>query len=63
MHNHQNSQTLELRIFYEAPCLHIVRFCDRDVIATSGDIDENQGEWDPQNLIGDSQDLIGESQD
>lgn len=33
---------------FECPTIEIIQFPCEDIIATSGIVDENQGEWDPQ---------------
>ena len=38
------------KVMYEEARIDIMRFSDVDIITTSGNRDENQGEWDPQLL-------------
>lgn len=33
---------------YEEPKIDIIQFSCADIITTSGNLDDNQGEWDPQ---------------
>ena len=37
-----------LNAMYEEPQMDIVYFSCADIITTSGNGDDNQGEWDPQ---------------
>ena len=46
MDNTQKSSPTKIN--YEVPTIDIVRFSCTDIITTSENGDENQGEWDPQ---------------
>ena len=46
-YNH-HKETERSKAVYEEPIIDIIFFSFRDVVSTSGFVDENQGEWDPQ---------------
>ena len=47
----KNSQPItKLKTIYEVPTIDIIKNSYVDVITTSGNRDENQGEWDPQTI-------------
>lgn len=37
-----------LKAIYQEPQIDVIQFFGADVITTSGNRDENQGDWDPQ---------------
>ena len=44
----KSHQYIVPKTMYEAPRLDIIQFSCADIITTSGNLDDNQGEWDPQ---------------
>ena len=43
-------QVSQQKLVYEAPKINIIQFSNLDIITTSGNFDNNQGEWDPQTI-------------
>ena len=43
-----HKKTEQSKTVYEEPSVDIILFSFRDIVSTSGPIDGNQGEWDPQ---------------
>ncbi len=37
-----------LKSVYENPSVDVILLSSKDVVSTSGPIDDNQGDWDPQ---------------
>jgi len=50
MINNQITGAWQEKVVYEQPIIKIVEYQDKSVITSSGNKDENQGEWDPQSL-------------
>ena len=40
------------KTMYEEPKIEIITLSRADILTTSGNIDDNQGEWDPQVVDG-----------
>ena len=46
----QESQPIVFKMTYVKPEMEVIGFSCEDIMTTSGNGDDNQGEWDPQNL-------------
>ena len=44
----KSHQSIVSKTMYEKPKIDIIQFSCADIITTSGNFDNNQGEWDPQ---------------
>lgn len=47
----KNHQHIIHKVMYEEPQIDIIQFSCADIITTSGNGDEDQGEWDPQPTV------------
>ena len=43
-----NTLNITRKTNFESPAIEIIKFSCADIITTSGLVDEDQGEWDPQ---------------
>ena len=48
MKKNKSHQRIIPKLMYEEPQFDIIQFSCVDIITTSGNSDDNQGEWDPQ---------------
>ena len=46
-----NQQNFVRKMMYEDPKIDVVQISCADIITTSGNSDDNQGEWDPQTVV------------